>query len=131
MLSVVAPRSSPPNKFPSGGLSHDPQLEVAYHADPLNVLRTTTRLGNELLREQARVQARLAALDALPIPTYVLHGEGDPIVPVSASATLEGKRNVTRRVYPRLVHEMHNEPESAQVIGDTQDFIERFLQTRR
>ena len=45
--------------------------------------------------------------------------EEAPIVPVSASASLEGRGNVTRRVYPGLRHEMHNEPESPAVIGDT------------
>src|SRR5206468_12829674 len=48
-------------------------------------------VGSELLREQSRVQARLASLDAMPIPTYVLHGGGDPTVPVWANEPLESK----------------------------------------
>ena len=123
LLSVAAPRFALPNEFPQGGLSHDPEIERAYLADPFNVHRTTARLGSELLREQSRVRARLASIDAMPVPTYVLHGEGDPIVPVWATQSLEGKRNVTRRVYPQLRHEMHNEPEAAQVIADTVAFI--------
>jgi alpha-beta hydrolase superfamily lysophospholipase len=127
VLGVALPRFSLANDLPAGGLSHDPQVEIAYRTDPLNVHRTTARLGSELLREQSRVQRRIASLDAMPIPTYVLHGEDDPIVPVWATQMLEGKRNVTRRVYPRLRHEMHNEPEAAQVIADTQSFMERQL----
>ena len=127
VIGRLAPRFALTNSFTPGALSHDPQVGIAYRADPLATHRTTARLGSELLREQARVQARLAALDALPVPTYVLHGEDDPIVPVWATATLEGKKNVTRRVYPGLVHEMHNELESAQVIADTQAFLERQL----
>lgn len=125
VLGVAAPRFEIANDLTAGGLSHDPQTEIAYRNDPLNVHRTTARLGAEFLREQSRVQARLAAIDAMPVPTYVLHGDADPIVPVWASQGLEGKRNVTRRVYPGLRHEMHNEPESAQVIADTLAFIER------
>lgn len=127
VLGVVTPRLEIPNELPPGGLSRDPEIEIAYRSDPLNVHRTTARLGMELFHEQARVQARLAQIGALPVPTYVLHGTDDPIVPVSASASLERRGNVTRRVYPGLRHEMHNEPESAAVIGDTTAWIERSL----
>jgi alpha-beta hydrolase superfamily lysophospholipase len=131
VLSIAAPRFALPNDFQQGGLSHDPNIEAAYLADPLNVHRTTARLGQEFLREQSRVQMRLSSLGAMPVPTYVLHGEGDPIVPVWASQSLEGKRNVTRRVYPQLRHEMHNESESPQVIADTVAFIEKQLSNAR
>lgn len=127
VLGRVAARMEIANDLPTGGLSRDPQVEVAYRSDALNVHRTTARLGMELFKEQARVEARLAEIRTLPIPTYVLHGTDDPIVPVSSSASLEGRENVTRRVYPRLRHEMHNEPEAAMVIGDTIAWIERSI----
>jgi acylglycerol lipase len=127
VLGRVMPRLEIANDLPAGSLSHDPQVEVAYRSDPLNVHRTTTRLGMELLHEQARVQGALARVSALPTPTYVLHGSDDPIVPVSASASLERRENVTRRVYPQLRHEMHNEPEASAVIGDTILWLERSL----
>jgi acylglycerol lipase len=81
----------------------------------------------ELFHEQARVAARLATVGALPVPTYVLHGSDDPIVPMSSSASLEGRPNVTRRVYPGLRHEMHNEAEAPSVIADTVRWIEGSL----
>jgi acylglycerol lipase len=127
VLGRALPRLEIANRLPAGGLSHDPQIEVAYRSDPLNVHRTTTRLGMELFREQSRVQSRLAQSGALPIRTYVLHGSADAIVPVSSSASLEGVGNVTRRVYPGLRHEMHNEPEADAVVGDTLAWIENAL----
>jgi alpha-beta hydrolase superfamily lysophospholipase len=127
VLGRALPRLEIANRLPPGGLSHDPQVEAAYRSDPLNVHRTTTRLGMELFREQARVQSRLARIGALPIPTYVLHGSADSIVPVSSSASLEGFGNVTRRVYPGLRHETHNEPVADAVIGDTLAWIENAL----
>ena len=127
LLSRAVPRFSIANELAEGGLSHDPAVEAAYKSDPLNVHRTTARLGQEFIAEQARVQADLAKRDALPIPTYVLHGVDDPIVPITASAALDGKRNVTRRVYPGLVHEMHNEPQGARVIDDTAGWLEAQL----
>ena len=123
ILGRVAPRFLIANELPSGGLSGDPAIAAGYAADPLNTHSTTARLGMELLNEQSRVQGRLAGIDRLPVPTYVLHGTADPIVPVSASALLEGMGNVTRRVYPDLHHEMHNEPEQGAVITDTRTWI--------
>ena len=127
VLGRALPRLEIANRLPPGGLSHDPQVEVAYRSDPLNAHRTTTRLGMELFREQARVQARLSQIGALPAPTYVLHGTADAIVPVWASASLEGRENVRRRVYPGLRHETHNEPEAEAVIGDTIAWTTRSL----
>jgi acylglycerol lipase len=130
VLGRILPRMEIPNDLPAGGLSRDPQVEVAYRSDPLNVHRTTSRLGMELFHEQGRVQAALGRIGALPTPTYVLHGSDDPIVPLSSSASLERRENVTRRVYPGLRHETHNEPEASAVIDDTTGWIEKSLTVR-
>jgi alpha-beta hydrolase superfamily lysophospholipase len=130
VLGRALPRVAVANSLPPGGLSRAPHIETAYRSDRLNTHRTTTRLGLELFHEQARVAARLARTRALPLPTYVLHGSDDPIVPVSASGLLDGRQNVTRHVYPRLRHEMHNEPEGASVVGDTIAWIDRSLPKR-
>ncbi len=127
VLGRLTPGFEIANDLPPGGLSHDGQVEVTYRSDPLNYHRTTARLGMELFNEQARVEARLAQVKPLPLATYVLHGTDDPVVPVSASASLEGRENVTRHLYPGLRHEMHNEPQAATVIGDTTAWIEREL----
>ena len=123
VLGRIAPRMEIANDLPPGGLSHDPQVELAYRSDPLNYHSTTARLGMELFHEQARVASRLSQIPALSLPTYVLHGADDEVVPVSSSAPLEHPENVTRRVYPGLRHEMHNEPEAVAVIGDTTRWI--------
>ena len=125
ILGGTVPRFAIANTFPRGGLSSDPAVEAAYLADPLAVHRTTTRLGVSLFREQDRVKAALAGGAPLPVTTYVLHGAGDPIVPEAASRSLEGRANVTRRVYQGLHHETHNEPSGAAVIDDTIAWILR------
>jgi acylglycerol lipase len=119
ILGGTMPRFAVANTFPKGGLSSDPAVETAYLADPLAVHRTTTRLGVSLFREQERVKRALAVGAPLPVTTYVLHGADDPIVPEWASRSLEGRENVTRRVYEGLHHETHNEPNGALVIEDT------------
>jgi acylglycerol lipase len=80
-----------------------------------------------LFDEQDRVQAALARIGALPVPTYVVHGADDPLVPEWATRSLDGRANVTRRVYPGLHHETHNEPSKTAVIGDTIAWITRQL----
>jgi len=125
VLGGTVPRFAIANTFPAGGLSSDPAVEAEYRADPLAVHRTTTRLGVSLFREQARVKRALEDGGALPVATYVVHGADDPIVPESASRTLEGRANVTRRVYEGLHHETHNEPTGAAVIDDTIAWILR------
>src|SRR5439155_1170211 len=86
---------------------HD-DVEDPYLADPLDVHRTTARLGSALLGEQDRVQRELERGGPLPVQTYVLHGADDPVIPEWATRSLEGRANVPRRVYPGLRHETHN-----------------------
>jgi alpha-beta hydrolase superfamily lysophospholipase len=119
VLALAAPRLALANTFPKGALSSDPAVEPAYLADPIAVHRTTSRLGAALFAEQARLKRALADGGPLPVTTYVVHGAADPLVPEWASRTLEGRANVTRRVYPGLRHETHNEPSGAAVVDDT------------
>jgi acylglycerol lipase len=119
ILGGTVPRFAIANTFPKGGLSSDPAVEAAYLADPVAVHRTTARLGVSLFREQDRVKSALTSGGPLPVATYVLHGADDPIVPEWASRSLDGRANVTRRVYEGLHHETHNEPSGATVIDDT------------
>ena len=128
VLSRTVPRFAIANTFPKGGLSSDPAVEAAYAADPRAIHRTTARLGAALFREQDRVRVALAGIGPLPVPTYVVHGADDPIVPEWATRSLEGRANVTRRVYEGLHHETHNEPSSAAVIDDTIAWIVRQLE---
>ena len=73
-------------------------------------------MGAAAFAEQARVRA--AAGQGLGVPTLVLHGLDDGLVPPAASEVFEGAPGVERRTYPGLRHELHNEPEGPQVIDD-------------
>lgn len=124
VLGVAVPTLEVKNALNTSVLSRDPQVGVRYLADPLNHHLTTTRLGLEFLREQARCRA---ALGGLRVPTLVIHGEADRLVPTRASAPLGEVSSVTRRTYPALRHEMHNEPEGPGVIDDVIGWLrERF-----
>lgn len=120
ILGRIAPRLRIRNGFRAGDLSRDPDVDARVAADPLCLKSSTAALGAAGFAEQARVRGLLARGTPLPVPAYVIHGSEDPIVPVGASEPLvEGRSNVTRRVYPGLRHETHNEPEGASVVDDT------------
>jgi acylglycerol lipase len=120
VLSRVAPRMRIPNAFDGAALSRDPVVAERYLSDPLNEHATTARFGAEALAEQTRVQEVLARL---ALPTLVIHGADDGLVPAASSEALGTLTGVTRREYPALRHELHNEPEGPAVIEDVIEWI--------
>ena len=119
ILGRAVPRLRISNGFAPGALSRDPAVDERVANDPLCQSSSTTRIGAEGFAEVRRVGRALADGARLPIPTYVVHGGADPVVPTESSAILEPDPSVTRRVYPGLRHETHNEPEGATVVADT------------
>ena len=117
-LTRVVPRMRMSNGELGDQLSHDPAVSAAYVADPLCYPSTTVRLAHEAMLEQARLRKVIAALDRMPMPTYVFHGSADPIVPVSASEAIGRLGNVTRHVHEGLRHETHHESEHEHVIAE-------------
>lgn len=115
LISRVAPRTMIANGLDASYLSKVPEVASAYVADPLNVHGSTAQLGAEGFRAQARV---VGHIDRLAIPTLVVHGTDDRIVPETASRILEGRPGVTRRVYPGGRHELHNDEEAPVVLAD-------------
>lgn len=114
VLTRIAPRIAFRNAFDGTVLSRDPAVAERYLADPLDYHSSTVRLGAEALAEQTRVRA---ALGRLSIPTLVYHGEDDRLVPTASSEPLAHVPGVTRRTWPGLRHESHNEPEGEAVIA--------------
>jgi acylglycerol lipase len=115
-LARIVPTLSIPNGIDGSTLSRDPAVGEKAAADPLNSTASTVRFGAEALAEQARV--RREAGRGFDIPTLVLHGEDDGLVPVAASAVLQGAPGVERRTFPGLRHELHNEPEGPEIIDE-------------
>lgn len=120
VLARVAPTLKIPNGLEGDQLSRDPAVGERYFADPSNVFNSTTRFGAAVFREQARVAAGLGRLG---LPTFVIQGEADTIVPAWATAVLEGRTSVTRRTYPAIRHELHNEPDGLRIVDDVVAWI--------
>jgi acylglycerol lipase len=114
-LRRVAPGLLLSNRLDTEVLSSDPAVRASYVRDPFNQHKSTVRLAHAAFGEQRRVAA---ALDRLSLPTLVVHGELDRLVPTQTSASLEGRPGVTRRVYPDTRHELHNEPVGRSEVDD-------------
>ena len=96
-------------------LAAQPIPTFRYGDDPLVETNGTAHFGALGLAEQARVRGLVDRLERLPVPTLVVHGGDDQLVPLSATARLERFGDVTRIVYPGLRHETHNEAASRTV----------------
>lgn len=114
-LGRVAPTYQIKNDLDGADLSRDPAIAEAYFADPLNCHTTTSRFAAAALAEQTRVQSLVGELS---IPTLVIHGTADAIVPIASSERLASIPSVTRRIYADHRHELHNEPDGTAILDD-------------
>jgi alpha-beta hydrolase superfamily lysophospholipase len=126
IAAKLAPTMAIPNKVNGAHLSRDPAVAEAYFADPLVATESTIRMGAQLFAEMEKVKADVGGLD---VPTLVLHGGDDRLVPTSCSEPLGDLDCVERKVYDGLRHETLNEPEGPQVVADIVEWISRQLST--
>jgi alpha-beta hydrolase superfamily lysophospholipase len=115
VLGRVVPTLAIRNGINGATLSRDASVAEKVEADPLSAKASTARFGAEALKEQARVRRDY---EGLTLPTLVLHGLDDGLVPARASEVLASLPNVERRTYPGLRHELHNEPEGPAIIDE-------------
>ena len=128
VLARLVPHLRISNGISPSMLSGDPARQEAARRDPLMVSTSTTRFGALAFEEQPRVRA---ALERLSIPTLVIHGLDDPVVPARASERLAAIPGVTRRTYPGVRHELHNELEGAAILADVIAWIDTELAVRQ
>ncbi|MEM9040558.1 MAG: lysophospholipase [Actinomycetota bacterium] len=126
IAGAIAPKLKIPADFDGSVLSRDEEVQQAYENDPLRVPSSTARLGREIL---SAMSATGASLRRLRVPTYVLHGSDDTLVPPSASAPLGELPGVERKLWPGLRHEALNEPEKDDVIAEIISWLDRQLAT--
>ena len=111
LLGRFAPKIMFPNVWKGEQLSRDPKVGEAYFADPLVYTKASTRLGAESFEVMKDVAGKVPSM-----PTHVVHGGADEIVPPHFSAALG--EHASRKLYPSLRHEVFNEPEGAEVVAD-------------
>ena len=118
LLAPVLPRLALPSGLDETLISRDPDVVAAYRADPLTHDRATLGFGLDAVRA---ADSTLAGAAAFPVPLLLLHGGADRLTYPSGSrefAAALGPQRATLTVYDGLYHEIHHEPEQAQVLGD-------------
>jgi alpha-beta hydrolase superfamily lysophospholipase len=108
------------------GVSRDPAVVQAYINDPLVVYpgKVTARLGAELMKAMQRVTAEAGKIT---LPVLIVQGSADRLVdPAGAQMLYDtvSSTDKTINVYEGLYHEVFNEPEHKQVLGDVETWLE-------
>ena len=99
------------------GLSRDPAVGTAYRADPLVHSNMSARLYTSI--DTAGSWA-LAHASEFTLPLLLMHGSDDSITSAPASREFAGRApNCTFKQWEGLRHEIHNEPEQAEVFATT------------
>ncbi len=107
-------------------VSRDPAVVAAYDNDPL-VYRGKMRAG--MLRAFVRALDRIGkGMDSISAPLLLLHGTADELTSVEGSELLYRRArstDKTLRIYDGLAHEVLNEPEKDQIIGEVLAWLDK------
>jgi alpha-beta hydrolase superfamily lysophospholipase len=124
-LSAIAPNTGALN-IPPSAVSRDPSVVMRYASDPLvHHAAVPARTVVELLDAMAGFPA---GVRELRLPTLILHGTADKLVPLAATRPLYQAISAnyrTLKLYDGLFHEVFNEPERATVTADLFSWLER------
>ncbi len=123
ILSVVMPKAGV-MALDAGAISRDPQVVTAYANDPLVFHgKTPARLAAEMLKAMQRVSAEVSKIS---LPFIVVQGGQDKLVDPAGAQMLydqASSKDKTIKIYAGLYHEVFNEPERAQVLGDVETWL--------
>jgi alpha-beta hydrolase superfamily lysophospholipase len=124
MMNSIYPAFSQTSGLEQSALSHDPEVTRAYAADPLVHDKISARLF------MAMYTSGLWALEhaaELKIPMLLMHGSADRLTSAKASEEFAQKAGkiVTLRIWDGFYHEIHNEPEKAEVLKVMVDWLDK------
>ncbi len=126
--ALLAQDPIPESPLDPTALSRDPEVGRVYAVDPLVYRGPFLR---EMLVAWQRLLDSLAAGRPLgALPALWLHGDDDPLVPLADARTgIErlGLDAVQERIYPGARHEVFNETNRDEVLGDLVAFVRRTM----
>jgi alpha-beta hydrolase superfamily lysophospholipase len=117
MLGTIIPRVTISSDLGVEGLSHDQAVMDAYVNDPLTHDKASLGLGKTAL---TAIDLCFARAREFKPPLLIMHGKADKITYASGSEDFaklvsETNKDVTLKLWDGLYHEIHNEPEQAEV----------------
>jgi alpha-beta hydrolase superfamily lysophospholipase len=128
LVDLLALDPIPEIPIDPGMLSRHPAVGEAYMADPLVYHGGFARQTLESFVESVQTVERAGDLGDLP--TLWIHGEEDPLAPYDATAAAMeyiGGTRLEHQKYPGARHEIFNETNQDEVLGDVVAFLRRVL----
>jgi alpha-beta hydrolase superfamily lysophospholipase len=124
MMNNIYPAFSQASGLAQEALSRDAGVVRAYAADPLVHDKITARLFMSIYSSGLWALEQTAGLK---IPMLLMHGGGDKITSAKASQEFAQKAGniVTLRIWDGFYHEIHNEPEKAEVLKVMTDWLDK------
>jgi len=127
IISKILPKL-PLAQIEAQGVSRDPAVVQAYIDDPLVYNgKVTARLSAELIRVTQQAETGAAAIR---LPLLILQGNKDTLVNPAGAQMLYERVNAADKqikIYDGLYHEVFNEPEHEQVLGDVEVWLQAHL----
>ncbi len=123
----VYPQFTQPNGIEQKYLCRDKSVIEAYDNDPL----VHDKISASLAVDSLDVGRQLNNFQGtLPVPTLIMHGSADQITDSVATAAFAKRVNgeVTFKNWEGFYHELHNEPEQAEVLQYTLNWIQSLFQ---
>ena len=126
LMNVLIPSYFQHSGLDAATISRDPAVMNAYITDPLVHDHITARLFSVI---HANGLAAIELADTLKIPVLLMHGSADRLTSMQASQEFAAKAGslVTLRIWDGFYHELHNEPEKADVLRVMIDWADKQL----
>jgi acylglycerol lipase len=127
LLGKIAPRL-PTLTLDGSAVSRDPEVVKRYDSDPLNYRKgVPARTAAEMNKAVQKLQSNFGAIQ---LPLLVMYGSDDRLVdPAGSKMLFEGasSKDKSIKVYQGFYHEIMNEPEKEQVLGDIVTWLDMHL----
>lgn len=129
LLGSLLPAITLPSGLDANTLSRDPNVVMNYNNDSLTHERVSLGLGRASL---TAIDFCFAHATEFSVPLLIMHGSADKLTYPSGSedfASLAKTSNpdVSLKVWDGLYHEIHNEPEQAEVFKTEIEWLDRHL----
>ena len=123
IIGKLAPKL-PTIQLEGDAISRDQAVRTDYDNDPLNYRgKIPANTGRQM---NLAMQAGMAQAASITCPVLIIHGGKDRLTEVSGAHMLHdkvGSSDKTIRIWPEAYHELHNEPEKAEVLTTITDWM--------
>lgn len=126
IFSRLAPRMQMDNGLDLANLSRDTEVAHKYQTDPLVHAKITARLGYDMISSGPWL---LEHANEFALPLLLMQGSADHLVSPEKSREFASRvpGDVTFKMWDGFYHELHNEPEKAEVIQTMLNWLDQHI----